>query len=222
MRILIIESDEYFGWSLKRNIEKNGYSVDYEIDGQSGQEQAIAFAYDLIILDITHSQFDGFSICQYIREGGTDTPILILIANHQKRTGVYGLDCGADDYLVRPFCYFELYARIRALIRRSHGHPSVEITIGNLYINTSKKIVCYLNKEIPLTSKEYGILEYLVLNKNGIVTKEMLEEHVWGSENNVFSNVSEVIISRIRKKLDSDDREAVVQTIKGLGYVIRG
>ncbi len=221
MRVLLIESDEHFARSLEKDIEKNGYSVDCEIDGLLGQERAVAFDYDLIILDIACSRINGSSVCQYVRKRGVGTPILMLCTKYQDGNGILGLDCGADDCLMKPFCIFELHARIRALIRRSHGHPSTEITIGNLCINTLKKTVCYSKKEISLTSKEYQMLEYLALNKNGIITRKMLEDHVWGSENNLYSNVPEVIISRIRKKIDPSNKEAVIKTIKGLGYVIK-
>ena len=221
MRILIIEDDKHLVWSVKSKLEKNGYSVDFEIDGVSGQESAVAVSYDLIILDIMLPKTDGFSVCEYIRKKGVNSPILMLTARDFIGDKVHGLDCGADDYLPKPFSYPELYARIRALIRRANGHPGVEIVIKDLCINTSKKTVTYEGKEVKLTYKEYAILEYLAINKNGIVTQEMLEEHVWGSDNHIFSNVLEVFVSRIRKKLNPDDREAVIKTVNGLGYVIK-
>jgi DNA-binding response OmpR family regulator len=164
---------------------------------------------------------DGFSVCEYIRRKGVNSPVLMLTARDFIGDKVHGLDCGADDYLPKPFSYPELYARIRALIRRASGHPGAEIVIKDLCINTSKKTVLYREKEITLTYKEYGILEYLAINKNGIVTQEMLEEHIWGSDNHIFSNVLEVFVSRIRKKLNQDDREAIIQTVNGLGYIIK-
>ncbi|MDD4923808.1 MAG: response regulator transcription factor [Dehalococcoidales bacterium] len=221
MRILIIEDDKHLVWSIKSKLEKNGYPVDFETDGLAGQERAVSFLYDLIILDIMLPKADGFSVCEYIRRNGIDTPILMLTARDYIGDKVHGLDCGADDYLPKPFSYPELYARIRALIRRANGHPGVEIIIKDLCINTSKKTVGYAGNNITLTYKEYAILEYLAINKNGIVTQEMLEEHVWGSDNHIFSNVLEVFVSRIRKKLNPDDREAVIKTVNGLGYVIK-
>ncbi|MBN2074039.1 MAG: response regulator transcription factor [Dehalococcoidales bacterium] len=221
MRILLIEDDEHLVWSIKTNLEKNGYSVDYEIDGLTGQECAVSFSYDLIILDILLPKSDGFSVCEYIRKRRTTTPILILTARYQEGDKIRGLDCGADDYLSKPFSFPELHARIRALIRRSYGHPGNEIIIGDMSLNTSKKTVNYRGRGLSLTSKEYGILEYLAINKNGVVTQEMIEEHIWDTNNNIFSNVVEVIISRIRKKIDPDNRDAVIQTVKGLGYIIK-
>lgn len=221
MRILLIEDDEHLVWSIKTNLEKNDYSVEYELDGLTGQERAKAFTYDLIILDIMLPKVDGFSVCQHLRRQGISTPILMLTARYQEGDKVRGLDSGADDYLAKPFGYPELHARIRALIRRSHGLSGSEINVGSLCVNTSTKTVIYEDQEIPLTSKEYGIIEYLAINKNGIVTQEMLEEHIWGSENGIFSNVIEVIISRLRKKLDPRNRESVIKTVKGLGYIIK-
>ena len=221
MQILLIDNDISSTSFLKKSIEKTGYCVDCETDCLFGQERAVTHNYDLIVLDLTYFPFDGLALCRNIREEGKTTPILALTSDHRKYLGIYSLDCGADDYLVKPIEYLELYARIRALIRRSHGHPSVEIILGNLRINTSQKRVFFQDSEVPLTSKEYGILEYLAINRNGIVTKRMLEDHVWGSENKIFSNVPEVIISRIRKKLSSDNKEDVIKTAKGLGYTIR-
>ncbi len=221
MRVLLVEDDEHLVWSIKTNLEKNGYSVDYETDGLSGQKRAAAFPYDLIVLDIMLPKSDGFSVCRNIRRQGIATPILMLTARDQEGDKVRGLDCGADDYLAKPFSYPELHARIRALIRRAHGHPAAEINIGNLCIDTSKKRVTFKDREIMLTSKEYGVLEYLAINKNSIVTQQMLEGHIWDSENHIYSNVIEVIISRIRKKLCPGDKEAVIKTVKGLGYTIK-
>jgi len=221
MRILLVEDDKHLGWSIKTRLEKNGHMVDYETDGQAGLETAAACDYDLIILDIMLPKMDGFSVCREIRRKDIKTPILMLTARHREDDRVRGLDCGADDYLVKPFGYPELDARIRALIRRSYNQPSTEIEIGPLHVDISKKRVVYKGDEITLTANEYTILEFLTLNRNGVVTREMIQQRLWDMDSSTFSNVIEVMVSRIRKKLDPYDKDAVIKTVKGLGYVIK-
>ena len=221
MRILVIEDDEHLAWSIKSGMEKKGYAVDIQADGESGLEAAIAYSYDLIILDLMLPKIDGFHVCKSIRRHNIKTPVLMLTARNKEDDRVQGLDSGADDYLTKPFSYPELDARIRALIRRSYNQPSSEIDIGLLHIDTSKKNVRYETNLVPLTANEYAILEYLALSQNSIVTREMLEQHLWNAEKNSYSNVVEVLVSRIRKKLDADNKEAVIATVKGLGYIIR-
>jgi len=221
MRILFVEDDENLVWTVKTGLIKNGYVVDWVADGQEGEEMALAYSYDVIILDIMLPKKDGFSLCQSIRANNIKTPILILTARYREDDRVRGLDLGADDYLVKPFSYPELYARIRALIRRDKNESSSNIKAGQVLVDTAMKKVIYNGREIGLTAKEYTILEYLIYNKNGIVTRQMIEEHIWDSESGAFSNVVEVLISRVRKKLCPEDKEAVIKTVKGLGYVIK-
>jgi DNA-binding response OmpR family regulator len=221
MRILIVEDDANLAGEIKSGLEESGYGIDIAADGETGIEMAGTYPYDLIILDIMLPRKDGFAVCQSIRDSGIKTPILMLTARQREDDRVRGLDYGADDYLVKPFSYPELYARVRALLRRSNSHASPNIDIGELRINTSRKQVSYKGQEIELTAKEYAILEYLAFNHDGVVTREMLEEHVWDCEHGAFSNVIDVLISRIRKKLDPENTEAVIKTVKGLGYVIK-
>jgi DNA-binding response OmpR family regulator len=221
MRILLIEDDEHLVWSIKARMEKNGYVVDFECDGLLGRDVAMAISYDIIILDIMLPSIDGFAVCKYLREHDVETPILMLTARYQERDKVHGLDCGADDYLSKPFSYPELYARIRALLRRKNNKHSPELHVGQLCIDTVKKMVRLKSREIILTSKEYQILEYLAYNRNGIVTKDMLQIHIWGDECSIYSNVIEVFVSRLRNKLHSEDGDPIIKTVKGLGYMIK-
>jgi DNA-binding response OmpR family regulator len=221
MRILVIEDDEHLAWSIKSGMEMKGYAVDIQSDGASGLEAAIAYTYYLILLFLMLPKIVGFLVCRSIRKHNIKTPVLMLTARNKEDDRVQGLDSGADDYLTKPFSYPELDARIRALIRRSYNQPSSEIDIGLLHIDTSKKCVRYDANLVPLTSNEYAILEYLALNQNSIVTREMLEQHLWNAGKNSFSNVVEVLVSRIRKKLDSNNKESIIGTVKGLGYIIR-
>jgi DNA-binding response OmpR family regulator len=221
MRVLIVEDDQNLAETVKTGLEESGYAVDWVSDGFSGLEMVSAYSYDVIILDIMLPGMDGFTICQKIRAKHIDSPILILTARYREGDKVHGLDCGADDYLVKPFSYPELYARVRALIRRRNGSHTTQIIVGQLELDLTLKKVEYAGAGINLTAREYAILEYLLVNRNGVVTREMLEEHIWDCEHGAFSNVVEVLISRIRKKLDPEDKEAVIKTVKGLGYVIK-
>jgi DNA-binding response OmpR family regulator len=206
---------------MKSGLEESGYAIDWVQEGEFALEMVGAYSYDIIILDIMLPGIDGFSVCKTMRSRNIALPILILTARYQEGDKVHGLDCGADDYLVKPFSYPELYARIRALLRRGMVSRTTEITIGQLALDTVLKTVNYAGLPVNLTSKEYAILEYLVINRNGVVTHEMLEEHVWDCEHDAFSNVIEVLVSRIRKKLCPGDKEAVIKTVKGLGYVVK-
>lgn len=220
MRLLIVEDDIHLADAMKAGLEENGYAVDAVTDGQAALDMVDVYSYDAIILDIMLPVKDGFEVCKEIRAKGIASPVLILTARYQEDDKVRGLDYGADDYLVKPFSYPELYARIRALLRRSKGVSTSTVRVGRLDLDTANKNVVYAGNVIGLTSREYAILEYLVVNRNGVVTREMVEEHVWDSEHGAFSNVIEVLISRIRRKLDPSDREAVIRTVKGLGYVV--
>jgi len=221
MRLLIVEDDQNLAETIKSGLEESGYAVDWVAGGFSGLNMAVAYAYDVIILDIMLPDIDGFKVCRKIREKRINSPILILTARYREDDKVNGLDCGADDYLVKPFSYPELYARIRALMRRRNGSVTTQITVGQLALDSSLRKVEYAGATINLTSREFAILEYLVINRNGVVTHEMLEEHIWDCEHGAFSNVVEVLISRIRKKLCPENKEAVIKTVKGLGYVVK-
>jgi DNA-binding response OmpR family regulator len=221
MRILIVEDDKHLAETVKSGLEESGYAVDWMADGLSGLEMVSVYPYDVIILDIMLPGMDGFTICKKIRAKHLESPILILTARYREGDKVQGLDSGADDYLVKPFSYPELYARIRALIRRNNGVHTAQITVGQLSLDSRLKKVEYAGAVVNLTSREYAILEYLLINRNGVVTRKMLEEHIWDCEYGAFSNVIEVLISRIRKKLCPEDKEAVIKTVKGLGYVIK-
>lgn len=222
MRLLLVEDDQDLGWTVQSSLNKQrGYAVDWVTDGVEGAEMAGAYEYDLILLDIMLPGQDGFAACRAIRNTGNKTPILILTARSREDDRVRGLDLGADDYMVKPFSYPELFARIRALIRRSNNSCVPRIEIGPLSIDTAAREVEYNGKRIVLTVREYAVLEYMALNKNNVVTRQMLEQQLWNCDSNAFSNVIEVMVCHIRRKCTSDGKEAVIRTVKGLGYVIR-
>ncbi len=220
VRVLIIEDDTHLAKEIKFGLEENGYAVDWVIDGESGLDMGQAYPYDLIILDIVIPKKDGFDVCRGLRGKRVTTPILMLTARYREGDKVRGLDSGADDYLAKPFSYPELYARIRALLRRINNCTASIVTIGNYTLDMSRNKFLYHDKEFHLSAKEYAIVEYLILNRNGIVTQRMIEDHVWDCDHGAFSNVIEVLISRIRKKLCNSDKEALIKTVKGLGYII--
>jgi DNA-binding response OmpR family regulator len=221
MKILLVEDDKPLSMVMKKGLEQSGYAVDWVKDGPSSLEMAEVYSYDVIILDIVLPGIDGFEVAVKLRERKIRSPILMLTARYQEADRVRGLDSGADDYLVKPFSYPELYARIRALIRRATRTETNRIVIGPLVLDSTFRTVTYNGLLIALTSKEYSILEYLIINRNGIVTREMLEEHLWDSEHGTFSNVIDVLLSRIRRKLCPEDKEAIIHTVKGLGYVVK-
>ncbi|WP_324664468.1 response regulator transcription factor [Dehalococcoides mccartyi] len=220
MKLLLIEDDTNLAKVITSGLEENGYVVNWESNGKLGAEMALAYTFDVIILDIMLPELDGFAVCHKIRSNGNQTPIIMLTARYQEADRVRGLNCGADDYLVKPFSFPELLARLRALLRRANNQHSPSIKLRKLTLNTVDRRAFYDGREIELTAKEYGILEYLVLNKNCIITKNMIEEHIWESESDIFSNVIEVLISRIRKKLDNNNKNSLIKTVKGLGYII--
>jgi DNA-binding response OmpR family regulator len=222
VRLLIVEDDKHLAGAMKPGLEESGYAVDVVTDGEAALEMAGIYSYDVIILDIMLPGINGFQVCKEMRAKNIASPILMLTARYREDDKVNGLDCGADDYMVKPFSYPELYARIRALLRRHDGLRATEVAIGQLLLDTVHKTVSYAGNPVNLTAREYAILEYLVVNRNGVVTREMLEEHVWDCEHGALSNVIEVLISRIRKKLCPQDKEMVIRTVKGLGYVVKG
>jgi two-component system copper resistance phosphate regulon response regulator CusR len=221
MKVLMIEDDASLAKVVKHGLEEEGYTVDWVDNGNDGIDMARMYAYDLIILDIMLPGCDGFEVCRAIRTSKIKTPILMLTARSREDDRVKGLDTGADDYLVKPFSFPELCARLRALIRRSSNECSTVLTSGQLSIDTVSKEVTFANSTISLTAKEYVVLEYLMYNQNSVVTRDMLEGQLWDCDAEAFSNVIEVLISRIRHKLYPEDKEAVIKTARGLGYVIR-
>lgn len=221
MKILIVEDDKHLAVVIKSGLQESGYAVDSVGDGPAALEMAATYKYDLVILDIMLPGMDGFEVCWQLRKQKIAAPVLMLTARYQENDKVHGLDSGADDYLVKPFGYPELYARVRALLRRGNIAHTTEIAAGGLTVDTVHKTVGYQGKPVDLTAKEYAIVEFLVINQNGIVTREMLAEHLWDSEHGAFSNVIEVCVSRIRRKLDTADKEAVIKTVRGLGYVVK-
>ncbi len=215
MRILIVEDEKKLSDNMKKGLIESGYAVDQAFDGDEGLYLAESENYDLIILDIMLPKMNGLRVCTELRRKGTITPILMLTAKTRVEDKVIGLESGADDYLAKPFEFAELKARIQALIRRSVQQPTSVISLGNIEIDTVKHKVTKNQTEINLTPKEFAILEFLARHKDEVVTRTQIIEHVWDYNFDSLSNVVDVFMASLRKKLREKN---LIQTIHGVGY----
>ena len=221
MRILIVEDDRRLCGIIKRGLLEESYAVDAAYDGEDGEYLAETTPYDLIVLDIMLPKKDGIEICQELRLKKVNTPILMLTAKDAVEDRVRGLDAGADDYLVKPFAFSELLARIRALLRREGVTKSPRLQVGNLVLDTLTRETWRGQRTIELTNKEYVILEYLMRHSNMVITRTMLEEHAWDYEFDSLSNLIDVYIRRLRRKIDEGERNSLIQTVRGAGYRLK-
>ena len=221
MRILVVEDEKKVASFIKRGLEEDYYSVDIALDGKEGSRLSLEEEYDLIILDIMLPYKDGISILKDIREANISTPVLMLTAKDDVADKVLGLDSGADDYLPKPFAFDELLARVRALLRRNASEKKLVLSAGELRLDTQMHKAFRNNAEIPLTPKEYGILEYLVRNKNRVVSRTMLSEHVYDYHFDSDTNVIDVFINKLRNKIDKGLDNTIIQTVRGVGYIIK-
>lgn len=221
MRILLVEDEEKIVNFLKKGLKEQSFAVDVAPDG----EEALYFAdinqYDLIILDLGIPKISGVNVCKQIRASKNSVPILILTARSAVEDRVMGLNAGADDYLSKPFSFVELLARIRALLRRERKEKVDVLKVGDLELNMLNHQVLRGGKTIPVTSREYSLLEYLMLHANQVVTRTMISEHVWNEEFNSFSNIIDVHIRYLRKKIDDGYKTKLIQTIRGTGYILK-
>ena len=221
MKILLAEDEVDLNNVVTRYLKKNGYSVDSVLDGEEALDYLEYGEYDLVILDIMMPKVDGFEVIKKLRNKGNHTSVLMLTARDSADDKVKGLDLGADDYIVKPFDFNELLARIRAVVRRKYGNSSNRLVIGDLILDTSEKSVIRAGKQIELTGKEYEVLEYLMQSKNRILSRDQIKEHVWDFDYEGDSNIIDVLIKNIRKKIDIEDGKQIIYTKRGLGYVIK-
>ena len=221
MKILLAEDEVDLNNVVTRYLKKNGYSVDSVLDGEEALNYLEYSEYDLVILDIMMPKVDGFEVIKKLRDKGNHTSVLMLTARDSADDKVKGLDLGADDYIVKPFDFNELMARIRAVVRRKYGNSSNKLVIGDLILNTSEKSVTRAGKQIELTGKEYEVLEYLMQSKNRILSRDQIKEHVWDFDYEGDSNIIDVLIKNIRKKIDIEAGKQIIYTKRGLGYVIK-
>ncbi|MEM5496396.1 response regulator transcription factor [Paraglaciecola mesophila] len=220
MRILIVEDDSRLLTQLDTLLQTHGYSVDLADDGAKALFLLSEHPYDLAIIDIGLPVMDGFEVIQKARKNNVSCPILILTARDRWQEKVEGLDAGADDYLTKPFQNEELLARVKALIRRSAGQANPTIELGPISLNTLSEQVSVSGKDIELTAYEYKVFEYLLLNPKKVVSKTELTEHIYDQDFDLDSNVIEVFVGRLRKKLDPQGSINPIETMRGRGYRI--
>lgn len=221
MRILLIEDDRKLAENLKSTLQHEGYSTRVMTNGPRGEEEAYVEDYDLIILDIMLPGKDGLSVLRDLRAQKVDTPVLLLTARNRLEDKVAGLDSGADDYLSKPFATAELMARVRALLRRNSQVRQPLITLKGLTVDTLSHEVTVHGTPVSLTPKEYAILEFLLFNMNRVVSRLSIAEHVWDDNFDLMTNVVDVHIKNLRKKIEAPDGPPVIHTIRGIGYMIR-
>jgi DNA-binding response OmpR family regulator len=220
MKILIVEDNVKLAGYVKMALESRSYAVDTAYDGETGEEQAFYNEYDLIILDLMLPKKDGVSICKNLRKAGITTPIIMLTAKGELEDKVEGLDSGADDYLLKPFELEELLARVRALIRRPEIKKGETYRYRDIKMDPAAHKVELSGKAVSLTFKEYAVLEYLILHKGRVVTRGQILEHCWDSDYDSFSNIVDVYVKRLRRKLNDKD-EKYIKTVRGLGYQLQ-
>ncbi len=220
MKILLIEDEQKLAAALTKGLSLEGYTVDTIADGKKAMTRISLHRsdYDIIILDLMLPSMDGFEICKKTREMGITTPILVLTARAETDTKVEMLLAGADDYLIKPFSFAELVARLRALLRRPTESLPEVLKVGELELNPTERKVSRSGKEIPLTLKEFGLLEYFMRHPNQVVNREDLLNHLWDFNYVGFSNVVDVHVKNLRRKLGDENNNGVLETVRGIGY----
>jgi DNA-binding response OmpR family regulator len=221
MRILIVEDEKKVASFIKKGLEEEYFSVDIAYNGKEGLEFATNEEYDLLLLDVMIPYIDGLTLTKELRKRKITTPILLLTVKDSTQAKVEGLDAGADDYLTKPFAFEELTARIRALLRRNENQKMSVLTIGNLTIDLLAHKVTRDGVEIILTPKEFSILEYLMRNKNKIVSRTKLIEHVYDYHFDTETNIVDVYINKLRAKVDQNHEKQLIHTVRGVGYTIK-
>lgn len=221
MKILVVEDEKDLREILKTRLEKY-YSVDACGDGEEALDYFQVYTYDMVILDIMLPKLDGISVLKHIRNSGSDVPVLLLTARSRIEDRVSGLDAGADDYLVKPFAFDELLARLRVMSRRNTKQTSHVLTAGELVMDTRTKTVKRNGQVIPLSGKEYMLLEYMMYHQNVTLTRNQLEQQAWDNRFEGGSNIVDVYIRYLRKKIDDGHEKKMIRTIRGLGYCLEG
>lgn len=222
MKLLVVEDERRLNALIIKVLEKEGFVAEGAYDGEEALELALLYEYDLILLDIMMPKLDGHGFIKALRNNQRHAPVLMLTAKDSLEDKVKGLDLGADDYLIKPFEFEELLARIRAILRRNSKAISSNVFYlrERIYVDFAKKVVFKDEVALDLTSKEYEILEYLARNHNQILSKAQIKDHVWPYDNESESNVIEVMIKNLRKKLEDQKEDAIIKTKRGLGYYV--
>jgi two-component system copper resistance phosphate regulon response regulator CusR len=219
MRLLVVEDESRVRAFLERGLREAGFSVDCAMNGEDGLRLALVNPYDAIVLDLALPGKDGLSVLRELRTGGRATPVLALTARDEVEDRVRGLDAGADDYMVKPFSFAELLARLRALLRRGTARSSL-IEVGDLKIDLLSRRVERAGQRIELTPKEFALLEFLARHAGEVVTRTMISEHVWDMNFDSFSNVIDVYVRYLRRKIDDPFQQRLIHTRRGVGYVL--
>ncbi|MCI5161122.1 MAG: DNA-binding response regulator [Candidatus Electrothrix sp. AX5] len=220
MKILIVEDEQRLATLLKKGLEEHSYAVDLCFDGEEGLYMAETFPYDAVLLDVMLPKMDGFTVLDTLRKQGIEVPVLMLTARTEVESRVKGLNRGADDYIPKPFDFIELLARLTAVIRRNKGQSASAVQIADLSLDLNAKTASRAGREIVLSAKEYAVLEYLVLNKGRVISRTEFSEHVYDGDFDLDSNIIDVYINKLRKKIDKGHTHALIQTKRGVGYYI--
>jgi heavy metal response regulator len=221
MRILVVEDERKIAEFLKKGLKGEGYAVDIASDGEQGHFLAGTEEYDLLILDLRLPKMDGITLCRKLRGEKFAAPILMLTVRDSVKDKILGLDSGADDYLTKPFDFEELLARVRALLRKRGATEPTRLQVDDLVIDLLGHTVSRASKPIPVTAKEFSLLEYLMRNAGVVVSRAMIAEHVWDVNFDSFTNVIDVSINHLRSKVDQDFEKKLIQTVRGRGYVLK-
>jgi heavy metal response regulator len=221
MRLLVVEDEKKVASFVKKGLEEEGYAVDVAADGEEGLAIALERVHDLIILDIRLPKIDGLRVLQALRQDNVTTPVLLLTVRATIEDKVLGLDAGADDYLTKPFAFQELVARVRALLRRRAETDPTILQVGDLSLDPARRTVTRGDVKIDLTAREFALLDYLMRNPGRVLTRTMIAEHVWDYSFDTSTNVIDVYVNYLRKKIDADREPKLLHTVRGVGYMLR-
>jgi heavy metal response regulator len=222
MRLLVVEDEKKVSSFIRKGLEEEGYAVDVAFDGKTGLRMALDQVHDLVILDINLPGLDGIGVLSELRKKHCTIPVLLLTVRANIEDKVLGLDSGADDYLTKPFAFQELVARIRALLRRQSEARKTVLEAGDLQLDPTSRTVFKATRKIDLTSKEFALLEYFMRNPGRVLTRTMIAEHVWDYDFDSMTNVIDVYVNYLRKKIDSDSELKLIHTVRGVGYILKG
>jgi two-component system copper resistance phosphate regulon response regulator CusR len=221
MRILVVEDEQKVASFIRKGLEEEGYAVDVAADGEEGLTMALACVHDLIILDIRLPKLDGLRVLQALRQDSVTTPVLLLTVRATIEDKVLGLDAGADDYLTKPFAFQELVARVRALLRRRAEADPTVLRIGDLSLDSARRTVSRGGERIDLTPREFTLLDYFMRNPGRVLTRTMIAEHVWDYSFDTSTNIIDVYVNYLRKKIDAGQTPKLLHTVRGVGYVLK-
>jgi DNA-binding response OmpR family regulator len=220
MRILVIEDDADLAQFIRKGLTEERYAVDLASDGEEGLELAMGIPYDLLIVDIMLPKLDGLTVCRRLRAAGSNVPVLLMTARNSVEDKVSGFDTGADQFLTKPFAFAELLARVRSLLRRGSPQDSTHLKVADLDLDLISHRVWRGGKEIVLTNKEFALLEYLLRNRNRVLTRTSIIDHVWGLTHDPMTNIVDVHIRALRAKIDRNASLPLITTVRGVGYML--